>query len=329
MRKNKKIVVGLFVILLLVAVGGLFLLHGNNNKPSVKVQNEILYYYCPMHPDIHKDKPGQCPICSMTLVPKMRDAIVTPTVNGAKATDASGPRKVKYWVDSMNPSFRSDKPGKAPDGMDLVPVYEEGAAVNEEAPDALKGLAPIHLTDYKQQLIGVKTVAAAQQTIVRTISTVGRRSSLGGGWVADIYSLDIDFVKAGQKAWVTALNGSGPKLEGVVAGLYPFDDTQSRVRRAKVSVKGRLTSPYANVFIESNLPAKVAVPSDAVMDTGSHTYVFVQKEAGHFVPREVTVGAKGDDLWEITGGLTAGETVVSGANFLVDADSRLSAILKN
>jgi hypothetical protein len=329
MKKNKQIVVGLFVILLLVVAGGLFLLRGNGAKPSVKAQNEILYYYCPMHPDIHKDKPGQCPICNMTLVPKMRDPLVAPTVSGTKGPEASGPRKVKYWVDSMNPSFRSDKPGKAPDGMDLVPVYEEAAAETGETTDALKGLAPIHLTDYKQQLIGVKTVAAARQTIVRTISTVGRRSDLGSGWVADIYSLDIDFVKAGQKAWVTALSGSGPKLEGVVAGLYPFDDTQSRVRRARISVKGHLASPYANVLIESNVPNKLAVPADAVMDTGSHTYVFIQMEPGHFVPREVTVGAKGDDLWEIIDGLKAGETVVSGANFLVDADSRLSAILKD
>ena len=30
------------------------------------------YYTCPMHPQIRKDKPGNCPICGMTLVKKMR-----------------------------------------------------------------------------------------------------------------------------------------------------------------------------------------------------------------------------------------------------------------
>ncbi|MBZ5553620.1 MAG: efflux RND transporter periplasmic adaptor subunit [Acidobacteriia bacterium] len=39
---------------------------------------------------------------------------------------APGERKILYWVDSMNPAYRSDRPGKAPDGMDLVPVYAEG-----------------------------------------------------------------------------------------------------------------------------------------------------------------------------------------------------------
>ena len=34
-------------------------------------------------------------------------------------------RKVLYWYDPMNPANRSDKPGKAPDGMDLVPKYAD------------------------------------------------------------------------------------------------------------------------------------------------------------------------------------------------------------
>ena len=32
-----------------------------------------------------------------------------------------------YWVAPMDPSFKSDKPGKSPMGMDLIPVYEEVA----------------------------------------------------------------------------------------------------------------------------------------------------------------------------------------------------------
>ena len=40
---------------------------------------------------------------------------------------ASGERKVLYWYDAMNPQHHYDKPGKAPDGMDLVPVYADQA----------------------------------------------------------------------------------------------------------------------------------------------------------------------------------------------------------
>jgi hypothetical protein len=30
---------------------------------------KVLYYTCPMHPSVKADKPGDCPICGMHLVP--------------------------------------------------------------------------------------------------------------------------------------------------------------------------------------------------------------------------------------------------------------------
>lgn len=63
-------------------------------------------------------------------------------------------KKVLYWVDPMHPSYRADKPGKAPDcGMDLVPVYDEPKST---------------------QLIGVKTGVAETRALGREVRTVGR-----------------------------------------------------------------------------------------------------------------------------------------------------------
>src|SRR6266542_831390 len=58
---------------------------------------------------------------------------------------APGEKKVLYWYDMMNPEFHSDKPGKAPDGMDLVPKYaEEDSATQSHAGHATgkTGAAP-------------------------------------------------------------------------------------------------------------------------------------------------------------------------------------------
>jgi RND family efflux transporter, MFP subunit len=44
-----------------------------------------------------------------------------------------GEKKVLYWVDAMNPGHKSDKPGKAPDGMDLLPVYAETPSSSAQA----------------------------------------------------------------------------------------------------------------------------------------------------------------------------------------------------
>lgn len=47
---------------------------------------------------------------------------------GSNAASSSGARKVLYWYDAMNPEHHYDKPGKAPDGMDLVPKYAEDSS---------------------------------------------------------------------------------------------------------------------------------------------------------------------------------------------------------
>ena len=64
-------------------------------------------------------------------------------------------RKVLYWVDPMHPTYKSDKPGKAPDcGMDLVPVYEETVAAAAPAEKkVLYWVDPMHPT-YKSDKPG-------------------------------------------------------------------------------------------------------------------------------------------------------------------------------
>lgn len=40
------------------------------NKPAEQSANTEIYYTCTMHPEVHLDKPGNCPICGMELVKK-------------------------------------------------------------------------------------------------------------------------------------------------------------------------------------------------------------------------------------------------------------------
>ena len=36
---------------------------------TAAADGKILYYICPMHPNIHYNHPGDCPICGMKLQP--------------------------------------------------------------------------------------------------------------------------------------------------------------------------------------------------------------------------------------------------------------------
>lgn len=102
-----------------------------------------------------------------------------PSDNAAKTGSAAGERKVLYWYDAMNPQHRYDKPGKAPDGMDLVPQYEEANAavsIGEQGGTQTASMpaGTVKIAADKQQLIGVRTGTVERQPMVRIVRTTGQ-----------------------------------------------------------------------------------------------------------------------------------------------------------
>jgi Cu(I)/Ag(I) efflux system membrane fusion protein len=82
---------------------------------------------------------------------------------------------------------------------------------------------------------------------------------------------------------------------------------------------------YGNVEIKTMAGKKLAIPQEAVLDSGTRKLVFVDKGQGMYEPREVKLGNKADQLYPVLEGLTAGETVVTSATFLIDSESKLMA----
>lgn len=90
-------------------------------------------------------------------------------------TSAKTERKTLYYVDPMHPSYRSDKPGSAPDcGMELVPVYADGlpASLDLSARYAPPGM--VLVSPEKQQMLGIRIVEAQKTSGTGTLRTLGR-----------------------------------------------------------------------------------------------------------------------------------------------------------
>ena len=87
---------------------------------------------------------------------------------------------------------------------------------------------------------------------------------------------------------------------------------------------------YADVVFQAGGEegAVVAVPDDAVIDSGTRQVVLVAKGDGRFEPRAVKLGRRGEGYVEITEGLKPDEDIVTSANFLIDAESNLKAALQ-
>jgi membrane fusion protein, copper/silver efflux system len=113
-------------------------------------------YYCPMHPNYTSDKPGDCPICGMSLVKRQ--------ANPQESPKQAGERKILYYRNPMNPEVNSPVPMKDQMGMDYLPVYEEDAA----------NPSMVYISPEKQQLIGVKKGIVEKRKLTGQILTVGR-----------------------------------------------------------------------------------------------------------------------------------------------------------
>jgi Cu(I)/Ag(I) efflux system membrane fusion protein len=148
-------------------------------------------------------------------------------------------------------------------------------------------------------------------------------------WIlGELYETDMPFVRSGQAAEIELpYSGGGKTLRGRVDFIYPFLDPKNRTVQvrmqfpnADLSLKPEM---FTNIRMSISLGRRVLVPQDAVMDTGAEQYIFIDKGNGYVEPRKVKVSAEAGDKVGIEQGLKAGERVVTGANFIVDSESRL------
>lgn len=87
-------------------------------------------------------------------------------MNHAPETANTESKEPLYWVAPMAPNFKSDKPGKSPMGMDLVPVYEEDGSTEDPA-------GTVRISPTVVNNLGVHTESVIQGRLPNNITTVG------------------------------------------------------------------------------------------------------------------------------------------------------------
>jgi Cu(I)/Ag(I) efflux system membrane fusion protein len=153
-------------------------------------------------------------------------------------------------------------------------------------------------------------------------------ADLGRLWVlTDLYERDMALVKPGQEVRLAIDALPGRKLTGTVAFVSPTVGDATRTAKARIEFDNAegLLKPgmYATVQIDIDLGEGIAIPEDAIIDTGERTIVFVAHEGGHFEPRPIEVGISIAGLVQVLSGLTAGESIAETGQFLLDSESRL------
>jgi Cu(I)/Ag(I) efflux system membrane fusion protein len=250
---------------------------------------------------------------------------------------SAGQPLAKVWIESPDilqkeadflSSLRSGNSERAAANLRLFGIPDEviaelrrsGTPVREFVLKAAHGGT---VTD-KQAVPGMRFAAGELLYMVADLSQL---------WLtAEFSETDLGAIAVGQTATVR-LNAGGTAVTGRVAFVYPSLDMAARTGRVRIEIAnpdGELkVGQYADVAIDvSGTGADVvAVPDSAVLDSGRRQIVFIANDAGLFLPRDVTVGRRGDGMVEVRTGLSEGERVVVSGNFLLDAESNLRTAL--
>lgn len=152
-------------------------------------------------------------------------------------------------------------------------------------------------------------------------------------WIlADIYEYELAFVKTGQQAAVTLSYDPGTVLTGHVGFIYPTLDPKTRTAKVRFELDNsdETLKPdmYANVELRVNLGTRLAIPQEAVIESGQKQVVFLHLGGGKLEPRLIKTGVKTGEWSEVLAGLNEGEHIVTSANFLIDSESRLKSVVE-
>ncbi|RMG68727.1 MAG: efflux RND transporter periplasmic adaptor subunit [Calditrichaeota bacterium] len=176
-----------FIILPLILIAGLVFWKFSGRQVSGRSADQVQanageqhqLWTCGMHPEVLQSEPGNCPICGMKLVPvraelggamfAQQSAADDPpqnTQDQQQPAENKKERKILYWRAPMDPTEIYDHPGKSRMGMDLIPVYEDEAALGKGGTIVID---PVIVQD-----MGVRTTQVKRMDFYRLVRTVGK-----------------------------------------------------------------------------------------------------------------------------------------------------------
>lgn len=312
-------------------------------------ERKLLFYRHPMQPEITSKTPDKDSM-GMDYIPVYSDEIEDQAqgkgeVSGRAGFSLSPEKQQLIGVASVQVSRQKLSHEIRATGR--VAFDPELFATIDEYRQALTARSQIEDSSYSGFKDQTNALVASSKTKLKLmgltdnqIQKIGRGGSNsmnlllpdGRVWVyAEVFEYEVGGLKPGQKIEAEAPSIPGEVFKGTVSSISPVLNAPTRTIRVRAEVPDpkRILRPdtFLNVRILSDLGEKLAIPEDSVLHTGTQAYVFVFQNQGRFDPRAVKLGAKAGNLYEVIEGLKEGERVITGANFLIDSESRLKGVL--
>jgi membrane fusion protein, copper/silver efflux system len=205
----------------------------------------------------------------------------------------------------------------------------DAAASSDEIPLEIKVLAPITGTVVARNVYEGQYVKEGD-----VLFEIGDFSKMW--FVFDAYERDIPWIREGSEVEITTPALPGRVIKAPVAFIDPNLNPATRSAKIRVVLDNPLSKEpgkhrhellhklYAEGRIMTESAPTLTVPRSAVLWPAGKPVVYVVKGEGVYEPREVQVGGVGDGVWEIAGGLSEGDKVVTTGNFLLDGQAQIN-----
>ncbi|MCU1316700.1 MAG: efflux transporter, family, subunit, partial [Candidatus Acidoferrum typicum] len=146
-------------------------------------------------------------------------------------------------------------------------------------------------------------------------------------WItADLFAGDTQLFAPGARVKAT-IRERGKTVFATVSDTPPLFDPASRTLKLRLEAENPGFALRPDMFVDLEFRAKappgLAIPQDAVIDSGLQKIVYVEASDGVFEPRPVILGTAYGNFVTVTNGLAAGEKVVTSGNFLIDSESKM------
>jgi len=343
-------------------IGFVALRHHEAPPPSrVATQEAPSYWYDPMHPSQHFDKPGKSPFMDMQLVPKYADRAMS---DGKAAPDSSiaiDPRLVQtlgirlaaveqgrfaHVVDTVGlvavdehriESIQVREPGwverldvravgdAVRRGQLLAGVYSPDLLATQQEFLIARTSQDPNLIEAARRRLGLFGLSEAQIARVEKTGQVERRIDYYApfdGYVMELGVRQGAAVEPGGTLFQVANLSS----VWVIAEVPEAQATRTLKVRVVISNPREHLRPgmFATAHLEGPTQESVlTVPTEAVIKTGTRSIVILADDATHFHPAVVQVGAEHGGRSEILEGLTLGHNIVASGQFLIDSEANI------
>ena len=311
-------------------------------KPGPKIE----YYTCSMHSFIHKDGPGNCPICGMKLVPVYaQESESQPHLHPSNAMPADRGRVslgetkrqligVRTEVVEKHALSREiEVPGRIAYDPDLMVAQSDYLVAARTGGGDLGGLqgglakaAKMRLQSMGMSEVQIVELRRRGRPDLNLLVPQAGQSILV---YASVFESDLPWVQPGMTV-ETELPGGAGVLTTELASVDPVLNPATRTATLRFSLanpEGKLKPDmYLKVRLKSKGDLVLAIPDSALLDTGTKRLAYVEVEEGRYEARDVKTGRRGSGYIEVLDGVKEGDRVVTEGNFLLDSESRLRGV---